>query len=325
MLPRYPINLNRQDLWQQDVAASVAQYNTWFMKFAPAAFRAKREHVAEEIEHMLIHTSDLQNLTPAALLTYPKAIAALRMSTAPPIARDRLVGLARVSKLLVENMELAHRLPPKMPLAKAEEELGRIGQLILSMADEAIFPWLERQQSPTQAERERAATIIADRLCGAIVDPIVRNAQEVRQLAEIKAWLEARGYRDITDTRPKNMTLHSMPNGTFAFRMQVKGKREDGNTVNIPVDTVIKRLSAVPEELPIFLEAKSAGDFTNTNKRRKEEAVKHTQLREAHGPTVEFVLFLCGYFDTAYLEYEAAAGIDWVWEHRLDDFSLLNL
>jgi hypothetical protein len=68
-----------------------------------------------------------------------------------------------------------------------------------------------------------------------------------------------------------------------------------------------------------MIEAKSAGDYTNTNKRRKEEAQKINQLRSTLGENVRFVLFLCGYFDTQYLGYEAGEGIDWVWEHRIDD------
>ena len=32
-------------------------------------------------------------------------------------------------------------------------------------------------------------------------------------------------------------------------------------------------------ELPLLIEAKSAADFTNVNKRRKEEATKMNQLR----------------------------------------------
>ena len=35
--------------------------------------------------------------------------------------------------------------------------------------------------------------------------------------------------------------------------------------------------------------------------------------------TVRYILFLCGYFDSGYLGYEAAERIDWVWEHRIDD------
>ena len=76
---------------------------------------------------------------------------------------------------------------------------------------------------------------------------------------------------------------------------------------------------------PIFIEAKSAGDFTNTNKRRKEEAMKMAQLRSTYGRKVQFNLFLCGYFDSGYLGYEAAEGIDWVWEHRIDDLALFGI
>ena len=89
--------------------------------------------------------------------------------------------------------------------------------------------------------------------------------------------------------------------------------------VNIPIDAVIKPLKSSQKELPIFIEAKSAGDFTNVNKRRKEESKKISQLRAIYGANIKFGLFLCGYFNPGYLGYEAADGIDWVWEHRVDD------
>jgi hypothetical protein len=78
-------------------------------------------------------------------------------------------------------------------------------------------------------------------------------------------------------------------------------------------------------KLPLLIEAKSAGDFTNVNKRRKEEAMKINQLRKTYGPDVEYILFLCGYFDTGYLGYEAAEGIDWVWEHRIEDLKKFGI
>ena len=81
----------------------------------------------------------------------------------------------------------------------------------------------------------------------------------------------------------------------------------------------------LPWGLPILIEAKSAGDFTNTNKRRKEEAQKFAQLRARYGDDVPFVLFFCGYFDGGDLGYEAAHGVDWIWEHRIDDLALLGL
>jgi hypothetical protein len=74
-----------------------------------------------------------------------------------------------------------------------------------------------------------------------------------------------------------------------------------------------------------MIEAKSAGDFANVNKRRKEEAQKMAQLRNTYGREVRFCLFLCGYFDSGYLGYEAAEGIDWIWEHRPDDLKKFGL
>lgn len=62
-----------------------------------------------------------------------------------------------------------------------------------------------------------------------------------------------------------------------------------------------------------------------SHKRRKEEATKVTQLRNTYGDKIRFVLFLCGYFDSGYLGYEAAEGIDWVWEHRIDDLADFGL
>lgn len=98
-----------------------------------------------------------------------------------------------------------------------------------------------------------------------------------------------------------------------------------GRPVNLPIDAVIMPKTARAGEMPLLVEAKSAGDFTNVNKRRKEEATKMGQLRLTYGDDVRFVLFLCGYFDSGYLGYEAAEGIDWVWEHRIEDFEELGL
>jgi type II restriction enzyme len=80
-----------------------------------------------------------------------------------------------------------------------------------------------------------------------------------------------------------------------------------------------------PSGIQMLIEAKSAGDFTNVNKRRKEEAQKMTQLRASYGDDIKYGLFLNGYFDSAYLGYEAAEGIDWVWEHRIDDLEQYGL
>jgi hypothetical protein len=96
-------------------------------------------------------------------------------------------------------------------------------------------------------------------------------------------------------------------------------------SVNVPIDVVIQPRQPQPSGFPILVEAKSAGDFTNTNKRRKEEATKVKQLRARYGENLPFILFLCGYFDSGYLGYEAAEGLDWVWEHRSEDLEKIGI
>lgn len=116
---------------------------------------------------------------------------------------------------------------------------------------------------------------------------------------------------------PVGQPLTSMQPGTFSFRMNVVVGAD--RPVNIPIDAVIQPYQPRSHRLPLLIEAKSAGDFTNTNKRREEEAQKAHQLTAKYGADIELMLFLCGYFDAGYLGYEAAEGIDWVWEHRIDD------
>lgn len=318
-----PVNSDKILEWKTDIAQSVDMYNDWFMQFAPQAFRTTRLKTTKDVEAALAATGNPLSIQPAVIRQYPAILPTLRMSTCPPIAVDRLIGLSRVSPNLVKCMELEGKLPLRMRVSDADEQLGKISAIIQKMADPDIFVWLKRETPATETEIHRAATIVADRLCGAVANPIIRNAQERRQLATIKVWLEQRGYSHTS--QGSGTTFETMAVGTFSFRLNVPVKLEGGTSVNIPIDAVIMPKSAQPGDYPIFFEAKSAGDFTNTNKRRKEEAVKMAQLRTTYGAKVKFNLFLCGYFDTGYLGYEAAEGIDWVWEHRIDDLAKFGI
>lgn len=324
MPPHPPVNLATPQQWKADIALSVDMYNEWFLNFAPGAFRSTRERATKDVEVALHASGNLTDIKPALLRQHPEILPTLRMSTCPPIAVDRLIGLSGVTPSVVKSMELDKRLPVRMPAATLDAQLEKIGAIIERLADPDIFVWLGREAPATEVEIHRAATIVADRLCGSVANPIIRNAQERRQLAAIKAWLEARGYvlLPVGDAT----RFDGMEPGTFSFRMNVPIKLEGGiQSINIPVDAVIMPKTATAGELPIFFEAKSAGDFTNTNKRRKEEAVKMAQLRSTYGGQVQFNLFLCGYFDSGYLGYEAAEGIDWVWEHRIDDLAKFGI
>lgn len=319
------VNRDKPDRWKADVAESVEMYNAWFIDFAPRAFRETRINVTETVASTLKATDHLRTLDLDILRQNPAILPTLRMCTCPPIARDRLIGLANVPKSLVDRMETSGKLPVRLTGKHLDEELQKIINIILRLADRDIFHWLDTPQNPIERDIYRAATIVADRLCGASADPIIRNAQEVRQLTAIAAWLEAQGYRLLAKT--ERVKFDEMPPGTYSFRLNIPVSltNEGNKTVNIPIDTVIMRKTAQPGDRPLLVEAKSAGDFTNVNKRRKEEARKVQQLQATYGNTVEFVLFLCGYFDSGYLGYEAAEGIDWVWEHRIHDFAEFGL
>lgn len=317
------VNRDKPDRWKQDIALSVDMYNEWFMRFAPEAYRMTRVETTKEVARTLDRTENLTNISAALLKAAPEVLPTLRMSACPPLAADRLIGLAGVRSNLVKTMERG-RLPSRMPPAELNHAIRKIGETITRMADPDIFVWLERNGAPSEQERYRAATIVADRLCGAVTNPIIRNAQEKRQLDAIAAWLKSRGYKTLP--AGEGTRYDRMPPGTFSFRTIVPIRHEGtDHSTNVPIDSVIMPRTARPGALPFLIEAKSAGDFANVNKRRKEEAMKMTQLRRTLGGQVRFTLFLCGYFDTAYLGYEAAEGIDWVWEHRIDDLAEFGL
>jgi type II restriction enzyme len=279
------------------------------LRFAPKAYRDTRKTTVESVEHGLLLTEDLTTITPSILHAHPAILQTLRMSMCPPLARDRLIGLADSTKNLVGSLEDG-KVPPRLSPESLQAHLEKITAILQQMRDEDVFPWLAERRRPTKEERYRSSTIVADRLCGAVADPIVRNAQEKRQLALIEDYLTERGYRKVEHMT--GVPITQMDLGTFAFRMNVlvTPSKTDTKTVKIPIDAVIQPKLAKLPHLPVLIQAKSAGDFTNVNKRRKEEAIKISQLKATFEEDVIFALFLCGYFDAAYLGYEAAEGID---------------
>lgn len=280
------VNANKPERWKQDIARSVDFYNRWFLEFAPSTYRETRLRVTEQVKSALAITSNLADVSPRILEQHPEVLQCLRMATSPPLARDRLIGLAGVTPSLVRSMEQNHRLPPKMSALAARQQLQQICQVITSLVDGDIFPWLDEQRPhPTEAVVHLAATIVADRLTGANADPLIRNAQEHRQLATLRVWLEERSYR-LAENQER-ASFQTMKPGTFAFRLNVRiTQQESGRQINIPVDAVIVPKFATAGSMPILIEAKSAGDYTNTNKRRKEEATKIAQLRHTYGVAI---------------------------------------
>ena len=163
----------------------------------------------------------------------------------------RLIGLANASKSLVGRLEKG-KLPTVLQGDGLVTELSKLCRILARLLDRDIFPWLDTGQEPTDHERDRASTVVADRLCSAVANPIVRNAQEQRQLALVGAWLDRRGYRK--HSHPAAKPLAEMEPGTYWFRMNLPvGKIV---RVNIPIDVVVQPRKRRQNRLPILIEAK---------------------------------------------------------------------
>lgn len=309
--------------WTADIDQSVRMYNAWYLSFAPKAFNTARAEVTKTVTSAFAVTGNLQTISPAIIKSNPEVLSVLRMCTCPPIAVDRLIGLAGVSPSMVKKIEDERVLPPRMKASELDAALEQVCSTIIALLDKDLFPWIDEKTQASPDNIKRAATIVSDRLSGAVANPAIRNAQEERQLAVLETWLAGRGYTKILNN--DNVSFQSMSPGTYSFRLNVPVQHEE-EMVNIPVDAVVMPKNALPDQLPVLLEAKSAGDFTNVNKRRKEEAQKADQLRKTYPDrNLQFHLFLCGYFNEKYLSYERSAGIDWVWEHRPQDLEKFGL
>jgi len=310
------------DQWKKDSIMAIDLYNQWFMSSAPEAFRNARAGVIKQVISAIKYFDFFRNISIASLREHPEYLSVLRACTAPPLAIDRLVGLSGTTRNMVCSLEKG-KLPHKSSQDQLTTSIRNILQIITKLIDYEIFPWLNDLRSPSAQMLNRSASIVADRVSGALADPIIRNSQERRQLNAIDNYLEQKGYirldyADIT-------SIDQMPAFSYAHHLNVPVEI-GGKYVNMPIDMVIQPQYSGENNFPLLIECKSAGDFANTNKRRKEEAIKASQLRHTYGQDrITYILFLCGYFDTSYLGYEASEGIDWVWEHRITDFSAFGI
>lgn len=308
------VNSNHPEKWKEDVRRSVLKYNQWFLSFAPEVYRRERQIALTRVGEAMSLTADFSNLTAEVIAHAPAAILPiLRMITSPPISRDRLAGLADIKRSIVTSIE-GGRIPRNVTNQQLEQLCGVIKQLI----DIDLFPWCTGNEYD-EADRKCAKSVVADRVCGADANPVIRNEQEKRQLLLIENFLKSKGY----SLDNKRLPIEKMQVGSYCFRHIVECPvgQDATKSVRIPIDVVVKRKDFPESALPLLIECKSAGDSTNTNKRRKEEAIKFEQLKRAYGADVQFILFLGGYFDAGYLGYNAAEQIDWVWEHRVEELS----
>lgn len=299
-------------VWRSDIEKSVSMYDDWYFENAPGGFEAARATAVVKVADLLATTNNLSRIDTTTLRRNPSLLAVLRMTASPSLARDRLAGFADVPRGHLKTLEEGKIVTSKGKPTAAAASLPSIARTMSRLVDPALAPWLEEKRRPHDSELNYFRAVVTDRLAAADAEPILRNTQEERQLDKAVEYLEARGYRNEKPT-----TLKRMMPGTYALRFTVRA-----DDTNIPVDLVLQPKSADEGDLPIMIEAKSAGDYANTNKRRKEESDKLKHLRVEFGRSVRYLLLIGGYFPETYLEYERDAGIDWIWEHNLDsDFT----
>jgi len=95
------VNNDKPGRWKADISESIDYYNRWFLEFAPVAFRETRVTATMRVVNALELTDNLMSLSTDTLLANPGILPILRMATCPPLARDRLAGLAGVSRTLL--------------------------------------------------------------------------------------------------------------------------------------------------------------------------------------------------------------------------------
>ncbi|GAA6622569.1 hypothetical protein [Scytonema sp. NUACC26] len=74
-----PINADKPHLWKQDIAQSVDLYNSWFMEFAPSAYRDTRITTTQQVESALVSTANLTNITLPERLQVVNSVGILKL------------------------------------------------------------------------------------------------------------------------------------------------------------------------------------------------------------------------------------------------------
>jgi hypothetical protein len=182
------MNADKPHHWKADIKASVDFYNSWFLKFAPRTYRTQRISVTAMVDQAIRSSQDLTAVTDATIQSHPDILPVLRMCCCPPIARERLSGLAGVGLPLIATLEKG-KLPGKLKPAALQPYLAKLADTIRELLDIDLFPWLPDGRRAKKDERRMAASVVADRLCGSMSDPIIRNAQEARQRQSLEGYL----------------------------------------------------------------------------------------------------------------------------------------
>lgn len=132
------LNANKPERWNDDTRRSVLQYNEWFMDFAPTTFQSARGACVEQVDKIFAESDALKVLTSDLLVKMPDSLSTLRMMCAPPIAVDRLAGLAGVSNSKVKTIEKGS-LPTRGKADFIQSDIPALLNVIVRLLDKQLM------------------------------------------------------------------------------------------------------------------------------------------------------------------------------------------
>lgn len=316
------INADKQNQWEKDINKSVKNYDNWYEQYSVQAAKRVKNDSKKIVDLFLQKTDSITKFNSDIIKNNPELLTVARMMCSPILAVDRLAGLSKVPNNKIRDLE--KNKFPKNKNTFIKDDVPKIIDVIKKLVDREYFSSILSGKRPLSQEINIAKAILVDRISGSKANTLIRNEQEKRQFQVIETYLKNKGYSNYRG----DADSFNMPNGTYAFHKKVelfRNSRDNSDgTVMTPMDIVIKRKDNYYRN-PIWIECKSAGDFANVNKRRKEEGEKANQLKGTYGSQNKLYLFLGGYFNKSYLKYEAANNMDWVWEHRVKDLDGLKI
>jgi hypothetical protein len=185
--------------WRLDLTAVSTTHHHWLRHLGQQAYSLHAPCWLTRSPSSLEATDDLRTLVPVTMESSPAVVTTLRMCTAPPLARDRLVALASTERRMITAME-SGRLPARMSASENRAQVARICQVLPDFLDPELFPWLGGQRS-AEPRGHRTCLIVADRQCEAAADRILRHARRRHQLHLLREWLWDRTGRGLLSSR----------------------------------------------------------------------------------------------------------------------------
>lgn len=314
----FPImNADKSNIWQLDIEQSSSMMVEWLHTSAKEIISNLRSQEVAKISKLILELDGRIELS-ELILQNPTVLMILRALTIRDIGMSQFSTFTGYGGTLIKRIEMGETIPEREFALKA-------ASILANEMDYTLVPWLNEKRLPDNTEVNRAAIIALDRILRRTLSTKMRYKHEPRQLGKLEEYLVRRGYSKI-DRSVVRQSLIEMPNGTFSFGVNVEGKRPDGEVLKQQVDALIKPFSKSIGLLPIFLEAKSMSDTVNPNKRQKEEFAKVLNVRnkwQQGSNYLFFILLLGGTVPYRYLENEAGFGLDWIWEHRIEDLDKL--